>query len=93
MYHDNDHDFDERGVLRDGRSVKVPMFAMDSASPRDGRTRSGLHDGHGNPVGHRPGFVVSDAVSQETRDAIEEAYAEYLDYIQNAWRDDGKKRT
>jgi hypothetical protein len=54
------------------------------------RRPSRAFDGHGNTVGHRPGFVVSDAVPQEALDAIKDAHAEYLDYIQNAWRGSNK---
>jgi hypothetical protein len=56
------------------------------ATPSDSRNRITLRDGRGNTVGHRPGFVVSDAVPQEALDAIKDAHDEYLDYIQNAWR-------
>ena len=30
MYQQSDEDFDERGILKDGRSVRTPMFAMDA---------------------------------------------------------------
>lgn len=31
--HDDDEPFDERGILKDGRSVRVPMMMRDSMTP------------------------------------------------------------
>jgi hypothetical protein len=59
----SDHDaFDEHGILKDQRSVKVPMFCMDAAQTA---VRQHFAQGHGgtgdNALGlHRPGFRVSD---------------------------------
>jgi hypothetical protein len=65
-YNDDYEDaFDERGILRDGRRVRVPMQFMDSMQ-RAVRERFGsgpsIADSHilvvdafGKPAGHRPG--------------------------------------
>jgi hypothetical protein len=92
MYHDDHDDFDEHGLPKDRRRFSAsPSTRVDTRdSTSDSRNRITLHDGHGNPIGRRPSFVVSDAVPQEALDAIRDAYAEYLDYIQNAWRGSNK---
>jgi hypothetical protein len=58
-------------VVRDGGHVHLPLVMMDSALPPSVRRAmhdsvadfrsTQLHDGSGNPVGHRPGFIVNDA--------------------------------
>ena len=83
---DDDSPFDKRGVLKDGRSIRTPMFLMD-ATQRAIATH--LHDGHGNRdlVGHRPGHVVSDA--SDANDARDAAYRLYDEQLTNAWRTGG----
>ena len=59
------------------------MVAMDAVQRAVARRGARLHDGHGNPVGHRPGYVIDSSVN---RSAITEAYRQYEDEITNAWR-------
>jgi hypothetical protein len=73
-------DDDDDPVLRDGERMRVPMTMMDSWQ------RARLHDGHGNPVGHRPGFVVSDGVTSEERQRIRDAYDAYEGELTTAWK-------
>ena len=46
-----------------------------------------LHDGHGGPVGHRPGFVVSDASNHAE---LEQAYADYERDLVVAYKTDAR---
>jgi hypothetical protein len=81
---DEDDAFDENGVLKDGHRVRVPLMMMDGMQ-RDVRDHVRIHDGHGNRdiVGHRPGFLVSDA---RANDARAETYDAYNRELVNAWR-------
>jgi hypothetical protein len=69
---------DERGLLRDGKAIRVGLMMADAARASNVH----LHDGYGGPVGGKPGFVVCDA-GQATRD---EAYRQMCDELRNAWR-------
>jgi hypothetical protein len=68
---------DERGNLKDGVTQRTPLMLRDSR----------LTDGTGNCselAFSRPGWcVLADA---SVNDALETAYAEYLDDLTNAWR-------
>ncbi len=79
----DDDPFDERGVLRDGRTAITSVMLRDSAdnSWRKEMDRR-FHDGHGGSVGHRPGFVVGRSVNNDAR---ERAYATYDAEIGRAW--------
>jgi hypothetical protein len=72
-------------LSRDGQSLRVPMFAMDSiqrgASPHLPR----VHDGTGDSglAMHRPGFRVTDA---PTSDALQRARDAYEYELTTAWR-------
>jgi hypothetical protein len=62
--HDDDDAFDERGVLRDGARLRVPLTLMDAASDPMQRAvaRESLRvtDGQGGVTGlHRPGFRLA----------------------------------
>jgi hypothetical protein len=48
---------DERGLLRDGKAIRVGLMTADAARA----PKVELHDGYGGPVGGKPGFIVSDA--------------------------------
>ena len=94
MYHD-DADFetvtgsDGRRVriLRDGGHVRTPMHMRDSQGPM-------ITDGTGAPLGlHRPGWRIASGGSEHDvllrdsqRKLVEEAHAEYLDHLTNAWK-------
>lgn len=79
-----DEDFDERGQLRDGHRLRVPM------SMADGIRRPAVTDASGDSgLGlHRPGFRVIDGAQQRdaARDAKERAYALYDEEIQQAYK-------
>ena len=85
-YDDTDDDaFDGSGVLKDGRSYKVPVQFMDTVS-RSVRNRfARIHDGNGDSGAalQRPGFRVADAFA---RDEAKVAYQQYEAAIQNEWR-------
>jgi hypothetical protein len=50
-----------------------------------------LHDGLGNPVGHKPGYVFGGAVADEAWQAVADARREMIDRVSNAWRGDGRQ--
>ncbi len=81
--HDDDDNFEltpnGTRILRDGGRVRVSL--MDGQAVR-------LHDGRGNPVGHRPGFVISGTVFN--RDERERAYADYERDLVAAYRTDAR---
>ncbi len=70
-----DDAFDENGLLRDGRKMRVPL------------QRARITDGTGNYSElalSRPGWrMLADATINDARGA---ARQEYLEYITNAWR-------
>ena len=84
--YDDDEAF-ENGVLRDGARHRVPLQMRDSLTPM-------ITDGTSDPLGlHRPGWRIpsggseSDvALRDSQRKLIEEARAEYLDRLTNAWK-------
>jgi hypothetical protein len=83
-YHDDDA-FDEHGMLKDGRSVRVRMTMMDvmqrDIAAQTARLTDGSGDGH---LGlHRPGWRVTDAF---TRDASH--YTAYERDLTTAWQRD-----
>ena len=71
----DDEESDE--VLRDQEVLHVPMYAMDGVR---------FHDGRGNAVGHRPGFIVDAAAGRAARRAIEDAHADYEKSQAEAWK-------
>jgi hypothetical protein len=85
--YDDDEAFDEKGVLRDGARHRVPLQMRDSLAPM-------ITDGTTDPLGlHRPGWRIatggseSDVLFRDSqRKLIEEAHAEYLDRLTNAWK-------
>jgi hypothetical protein len=86
-YHDDTDDdaFDSSGVLKDGRSYKVPMRFADGVLGSSRNHLARIHDGNGNSgvALQRPGFRVAD---QYARDEVEVAYQQYEAAIQNEWR-------
>jgi hypothetical protein len=76
--HDDDA-FDERGILRDGRSVRVSMQMRDAAMTRhtgqrqQTSSKNRITDGTGNPLGlHRPGWRIPTVQDRRaTRDALQ----------------------
>ena len=84
-----DDAFDEHGVLRDGKTVRVSMQMRDAAMLRHAgqrqQTTARITDGTGNPLGlHKPGFRVR---TGDNRQAIKDALAEYEAEMTNRWRD------
>ena len=84
--YDNDDAF-ENGVLRDRARHRVPMHMRDGRAPL-------VTDGTDDPLGlHRPGWRVASGgderdvrLRDSQRKLIEDARAEYLDHLTNAWR-------
>jgi hypothetical protein len=83
---DDDGPLDANGVLKDGCSVTVPLHMMDSMQRDIARhsLATRLHDGHGGPAGHRPGFVYSTDAS--LNEAKERAYAAYDAELRDAYK-------
>jgi hypothetical protein len=93
---DEDEALDERGSLRDGYAVTVPMTMRDggmtplqrsvaehAARLHDGRAR--VTDADGGTLGlHRPGYRIADNAAM--RDAKQQALDEYENWLTNAWR-------
>ena len=93
---DDDENFeviDGTEVLKDGRSIRVPLFQMDAAVDdlqrsvmldtieRERARRFGLRDAADL---RKPGFRYN--TSDAARDARQEARERYLDELENAWR-------
>ena len=81
---DEDDDFDERGILKDGRRVRVPLqrdIGSHFQRMRDGHC---LHDGQGGKVGHRPGYVFTD--DMRANGAKAEAYSLADAETEHAWK-------
>jgi hypothetical protein len=86
--YDDDEAF-ENGVLRDGARHHVPIQMRDSLAPM-------ITDGTDDPfVLHRPGWRIASGGSERDarlrdsqRKVIDEARAEYLDQVTNAWKGD-----
>jgi hypothetical protein len=82
-----DDDAFANGVMRDGARHRVPMHMRDGKSPM-------ITDGTDDPFClHRPGWRIASGGSErdlQLRDSqrklIEDAYAEYLDHLTNAWK-------
>ena len=87
MTHYDDDDAFENGVLRDRARYHVPMQMRDSQAPL-------ITDGTGDPLGlHRPGWRIASGgderdvlLRDSQRKLAEEAHAEYLDRLTNAWK-------
>ena len=87
--YDDDEAF-ENGVLRDGARHHVPIQMRDSLAPM-------ITDGTDDPLGlHRPGWRIASGggerdarLRDSQRKLIEEAHAEYLDRLTNAWKGGG----
>ena len=75
MRHDDD-DFDENGVLKDGRTVRVGMRIMDGM-------RSRVHDGMGGTRINQHGCRYGSEFAQLRRDEARDAY---VWRISDEWR-------
>ena len=83
----DDDDALDNGVLRDGARHRVPMRMPDSRAPM-------ITDGTGDAFAlQRPGWRIAtgggldDVLLRDSqRKLIEEAHAEYLDRLTNAWK-------
>ena len=84
--YDDDEAF-ENGVLRDGARHRVGLHMRDSLAPM-------ITDGTDDPFAlQRPGWRVATGGSERDvlirdsqRKLVEEAHAEYLDRLTNAWK-------
>jgi hypothetical protein len=81
--------FDERGLLRDGKSVRVPLTLRDSDSFSPVQRAVAL----AGADRHRPGFRDAAAAATRTADAIDAAYDEYEETLTTAWQTDARSRT
>ncbi len=87
----DDDDAFENGLLRDGASYRVPMHMRDRQSPM-------ITDGTGDAFAlQRPGWRIvtggglDDVLLRDSQHKlIEEAQAEYLDHLTNAWKGEPK---
>jgi hypothetical protein len=75
--------FDERGLLKDGRTARVRMTLKDGR-PVCAFERPRVTDSFGRPPGNRPGFLVSD----HGRHAKAQAYAAYERNLARAYLSD-----
>lgn len=68
-------------VLKDHQTMRVPMRMADAAP----RTLD-LHDGRGNPVGNRPGYIVATdrTIYQDKQRAYDEYDAEMAEAYKNS---------
>jgi hypothetical protein len=48
---------DEDEICKDGESIHVPVHLMDATQRAVATEGLRLHDGMGNPAGHKPGYV------------------------------------
>src|SRR5262249_41165424 len=78
------HDPDDDEMVRDGESVRVPMFLMDKVQRAVATIGQRLHDGMGNPAGRKRGYALGG--NAEQRQLAAEAYDERTTRLQNAWR-------
>jgi hypothetical protein len=86
--HEEDEDPFDEGLLKDGQSVRIPLYMKDSLSPlQQAVALSSLSvvDGQGGVTGlHRPGFRLDarDArkIERQTSDAMRARDAAYRDY-------------
>ena len=89
QHEDADDDaFDERGLLRDGARLHVPMFAMDGMQQAIARESLRVTDGQGGVAGlHQPGFRIfaTDATSEAMR-ARDAAYRDYEQSLTTAYK-------
>ena len=75
--------YDDDRIVRDGERVKVRLDLMDSVQRAVATDGLRLHDGTGNPAGHKRGYAFGGNAEQRQRAA---AYAERTTRLQNAWR-------
>ena len=71
---------DLSNILQDGERLHVPFADSDEGQPL-------LHDGFGNPVGHRPGFIYSnDRAILAAQEEVAAAREEHKRWLSDAWR-------
>jgi hypothetical protein len=89
---DDDSPFDKRGVLKDGRSIRTPMYLMDATQRGVREHFQQVTDGSSDGAGlHRPGpRYIADAAMRDAKQAV---YDEYRRDIENAWRGSGAEGT
>jgi hypothetical protein len=83
---------DDDEVVRDGESVRVPIFLMDEVQRTVAMDGLRLHDGMGGRVGHKSGYVFSgnvrqrDAAYDEARREARGARAQWLQQLRDSWK-------
>jgi hypothetical protein len=94
MTQKDDDDFDENGVLKDGRSYRVPLKMCDSMQrsiAKHFQHRSIVTAADGSTMGlHRPGARIASGGNRAVRDALaaeaQRARDQYEYDLVNAWR-------
>ncbi len=86
LQHDDDdaNPYDARGVLKDGRSVRVPTAMRDSMRTDIARHAAVLDAPMFDAASRRPGFRFTADASM--LDATERAYSDYENAQTNTWR-------
>src|SRR5436190_24396305 len=83
---------DDDETARDGESVRVPIFLMDEVQRTVAMDGLRLHEGMGNPAGHKSGYVFSgnvrqrDAAYDEARREARAARAQWLQQLRDSWK-------
>jgi hypothetical protein len=83
--------YDDDDIVEDGGSVRVRIDLMDAVQRAVATEGLRLHDGLGNPAGHKRGYVFGGNAEHRQRgvdayDARAAAYAAYVQRLTSAWR-------
>ena len=81
---------DMRDVLKHGRTMRTPMFAMDSMQHDVARHFGDTRLSDAELALRRPGFRYSDSTTADAKQAIRDAHDTYERDLTNAWR--GRQR-
>lgn len=82
---DDENPFDQNGILKDRRSVRVKMTARDGLTQQNAIARDGLqlHDGRGSRAFNKPGLGLKTTLLATLPNNL---CNEYRDDLENAWR-------
>jgi hypothetical protein len=84
--------WDERGLLRDGATYRVPLMMADSMADSDAESvpaRSQFTDAeHAALNSCKPGYryATDSAAARAARQKVRDSYKSYIDDLTNAWR-------
>jgi hypothetical protein len=90
----DDDDLDERGLLRDGRRLRIRVADDETVEDDEDddfvEVENYVTDAFGRPAGHRPGYVfASDDAAQQR---LDDAYAAHDAWLRDAWRNPGSEQ-